>query len=323
MPKRRDLKKILVIGAGPIVIGQACEFDYSGTQACKALKEEGYKVILINSNPATIMTDPEIADKTYIEPITTKILESIIRKEKPCAILSTMGGQTALNVTMQLEKKGLLKKYKVELIGANSKAISNAEDRKKFRKCMEEINIDLPKSEIVTSIKKAKKALEKIGLPAIIRPAFTLGGSGGGMAYKCRKKPNAIRSNCLTHWADCQVQCHVSSENLEHFKDFSGLNFRNHAEIPKIVPHIEAILRVHYHNYTDKINTVNRIVFPIEGADFYYRKNEAYYNDIELIINHKLMQTVTEIDVVNAEWIGKRTNLKQKFDGKYVMEWGF
>jgi len=162
MPKRKDLKKILVIGAGPIIIGQACEFDYSGTQACKALREEGYKVILINSNPATIMTDPDIADKTYIEPITTKILESIIKKEKPCAILSTMGGQTALNMTMQLEKKGLLKKYKVELIGANSKAISNAEDRKKFRKCMREINIDLPKSEIVTSIKKAKNALKKL-----------------------------------------------------------------------------------------------------------------------------------------------------------------
>jgi len=157
MPKRKDLKKILVIGAGPIIIGQACEFDYSGTQACKALREEGYKVILINSNPATIMTDPDIADKTYIEPITTEILESIIKKEKPCAILSTMGGQTALNMTIQLEKKGLLKKYKVKLIGANSKAISNAEDRGKFRKCMKEINIDLPKSEIITSIKKPKK----------------------------------------------------------------------------------------------------------------------------------------------------------------------
>ncbi len=131
MPRRKDLKKILVIGAGPIIIGQACEFDYSGTQACKALREEGYKVILINSNPATIMTDPEIADKTYIEPITTQILESIIKKEKPCAILPTMGGQTALNMAMQLERKGLLRKYKIELIGANSKAISNAEDRKK------------------------------------------------------------------------------------------------------------------------------------------------------------------------------------------------
>ena len=187
MPKRKDIKKILVIGAGPIVIGQACEFDYSGTQACKSLKDEGYEVILINSNPATIMTDPNVADKTYIEPITLEILENIIVKEKPHAILPTMGGQTALNMAIQLEKKGILKKYKIELIGANSKAISNAEDRKKFRKCMREINIDLPKSEIVTSIKKAKKALKKIGLPAIIRPAFTLGGAGGGIAYKKKR----------------------------------------------------------------------------------------------------------------------------------------
>jgi len=176
MPRRKDLKKILVIGAGPIIIGQACEFDYSGTQACKALREEGYKVILINSNPATIMTDPEIADKTYIEPITTKILESIIKKEKPCAILPTMGGQTALNMTMQLKKKGLLKKYKVELIGANSKAISNAENRKKFRKCMREINIDLPKSEIITdcincistSFSDLSTDLAKIGIISIV-----------------------------------------------------------------------------------------------------------------------------------------------------------
>ena len=216
MPRRKDLKKILVIGAGPIIIGQACEFDYSGTQACKALREEGYKVILINSNPATIMTDPEIADKTYIEPITTKILESIIKKEKPCAILSTMGGQTALNITMQLKKKGLLKKYKVELIGANSKAISNAENRKKFRKCMREINIDLPKSEIITSIKKAKKALKKIGLPAIIRPAFTLGGSGGGIAYKKKEYYEKV-NNGLTESPENQV---LIEECLEGWKEF-------------------------------------------------------------------------------------------------------
>ena len=216
MPRRKDLKKILVIGAGPIIIGQACEFDYSGTQACKALREEGYKVILINSNPATIMTDPETADKTYIEPITTKILESIIKKEKPCAILSTMGGQTALNITMQLKKKGLLKKYKVELIGANSKAISNAENRKKFRKCMREINIDLPKSEIITSIKKAKKALKKIGLPAIIRPAFTLGGSGGGIAYKKKEYYEKV-NNGLTESPENQI---LIEECLEGWKEF-------------------------------------------------------------------------------------------------------
>jgi len=216
MPRRKDLKNILVIGAGPIVIGQGCEFDYSGTQACKALREEGYKVILINSNPATIMTDPDLADKTYIEPITTKILESIIKKEKPCAILSTMGGQTALNMTMQLEKKGLLKKYKVELIGANSKAISNAEDRKKFRKCMREINIDLPKSEIVTSIKKAKKALKKIGLPVIIRPAFTLGGSGSGIAYRKKEYYEKV-NNGLTESPENQV---LIEECLEGWKEF-------------------------------------------------------------------------------------------------------
>ena len=156
MPKRKDIKKILVVGAGPIIIGQACEFDYSGTQACKALKDEGYKVILINSNPATIMTDPGVADKTYVEPITIDILEKILVKEKPDAILPTMGGQTALNLAIKAEKIGLLKKYKIELIGANSKAISNAEDRKKFRKNMSDIGLNLPKSEIVNNIKQLK-----------------------------------------------------------------------------------------------------------------------------------------------------------------------
>ena len=181
MPRRRDIKKILVVGAGPIIIGQACEFDYSGTQACKALKDEGYNVILINSNPATIMTDPDVADKTYIEPITLNVLEKILKKEKPDAILPTMGGQTALNLAMEAEKKGILKKYKIELIGANSKAISNAEDRKKFRKNMIEIGLDLPKSKIVNNFQQSSKVFKQIGLPAIIRPAFTLG-LGGGIA---------------------------------------------------------------------------------------------------------------------------------------------
>ena len=161
MPKRKDIKKILVIGAGPIIIGQACEFDYSGTQACKALKDEGYKVILINSNPATIMTDPEVADKTYIEPITIEALEEVIKKEKPDAILPTMGGQTALNLAIKAEEVGFLKKYKIELIGANSKAITNAEDRKKFRKNMSDIGIDLPKSEIINSFSHSAKCLKK------------------------------------------------------------------------------------------------------------------------------------------------------------------
>ena len=216
MPKRKDLKKILVVGAGPIVIGQACEFDYSGTQACKALKDEGYKVILINSNPATIMTDPNVADKTYIEPITLEILEKIIQKEKPDAILPTMGGQTALNLAMEAEKKGILKKYKIELIGAKSKAISNAEDRKKFRKNMLDIGLDLPKSKIVNRYKDAAGVLKKIGLPAIIRPAFTLGGLGGGIA-KNKNDFFKIVKNGLHESPVGQV---LVEECLEGWKEF-------------------------------------------------------------------------------------------------------
>ena len=216
MPKRKDLKNILVIGAGPIIIGQACEFDYSGTQACKALKDEGYKVILINSNPATIMTDPGIADKTYIEPITLEVLEKIIQKERIDAILPTMGGQTALNLAMEAEKKGILKKYKIELIGANSKAISNAEDRKKFRKNMLDIGLDLPKSKIVNHIKDATRALKQIGLPAIIRPAFTLGGLGGGIV-KTKKEYFKIVTEGLHESPVSQV---LVEECLEGWKEF-------------------------------------------------------------------------------------------------------
>ena len=216
MPKREDLKKILVVGAGPIIIGQACEFDYSGTQACKALKDEGYKVILINSNPATIMTDPDVADKTYIEPITLEILEKIIKKEKPNAILPTMGGQTALNLAIEAEKKGILKKYKIELIGANSRAISNAEDRKKFRKNMLDIGLDLPKSKVVNRIKDAAKVLKQIGLPAIIRPAFTLGGLGGGIA-KTQKEYFKIVKDGLHESPVSQI---LIEECLEGWKEF-------------------------------------------------------------------------------------------------------
>ncbi len=216
MPKRKDIKKILVVGAGPIIIGQACEFDYSGTQACKALKDEGYKVILINSNPATIMTDPDVADKTYVEPITLDVLEKILKKEKPDAILPTMGGQTALNLAMEAEKKGILKRYKIELIGANSNAISNAEDRKKFRKNMLEIGLDLPKSEILNKNNQATRVLKKIGLPAIIRPAFTLGGLGGGIA-KTKKDYLKIVKNGLHESPVSQV---LVEECLEGWKEF-------------------------------------------------------------------------------------------------------
>jgi carbamoyl-phosphate synthase large subunit len=183
MPKRSDIKSILVIGAGPIVIGQACEFDYSGVQACKALKDEGYRVILVNSNPATIMTDPGLADATYIEPITPDMVAKIIEKERPDAILPTMGGQTALNTAMALHRDGRLKKYKVELIGANAEAIDKAEDRLLFREAMTKIGLNCPKSEVVHNREEAIGALDHVGLPAIIRPSFTLGGTGGGIAY--------------------------------------------------------------------------------------------------------------------------------------------
>ncbi|RIK95311.1 MAG: carbamoyl phosphate synthase large subunit [Proteobacteria bacterium] len=183
MPKRTDINSILIIGAGPIVIGQACEFDYSGAQACKALREEGYRVILVNSNPATIMTDPEMADATYIEPITPEMVEKIIARERPDAILPTMGGQTALNTALALAKSGALKKHNVILIGANEEAIAKAEDRELFREAMTKIGLESPKSVIVHSLSEAGEALDCVGLPAIIRPSFTLGGTGGGIAY--------------------------------------------------------------------------------------------------------------------------------------------
>ena len=183
MPKRTDIKSILIIGAGPIIIGQACEFDYSGVQACKVLKEEGYRIILINSNPATIMTDPDLADATYIEPITPEIVERIIEKERPDALLPTMGGQTALNTAMTLADRGVLKRYNVEMIGAKRDVIAKAEDRLLFRNAMDRIGLESPKSRAVKSLEEARESLNFIGLPAIIRPSFTLGGLGGGIAY--------------------------------------------------------------------------------------------------------------------------------------------
>jgi len=182
VPKINDIKSILVIGAGPIVIGQACEFDYSGTQACKALKNEGYKIILVNSNPATIMTDKNTADRTYIEPITKEVVEKIIATERPDAILPTVGGQTALNCALELEDQGILDRYNVKMIGADSNAIKKAEDRDLFNKAMKKIGLEVPKNKIVKSFEQAKAALKDIGLPAIIRPSFTLGGAGGGIA---------------------------------------------------------------------------------------------------------------------------------------------
>ncbi|MDA7578956.1 carbamoyl-phosphate synthase large subunit [bacterium] len=183
MPKRQDINSILIIGAGPIVIGQACEFDYSGAQACKALREEGYRVILVNSNPATIMTDPKMADATYIEPIEWKTVEKIIEKEKPDALLPTMGGQTALNCALDLDRHGVLEKHKVEMIGANKESIDKAEDRELFRQAMLKIGLDMPKAAIAQTLEDALKVQEQVGFPTIIRPSFTMGGSGGGIAY--------------------------------------------------------------------------------------------------------------------------------------------
>src|SRR6266702_6851535 len=196
MPKRTDIHSVLIIGAGPIVIGQACEFDYSGTQACKALKEDGYRVILVNSNPATIMTDPEFADRTYIEPITAECVEKIIEREleemkrlgvadsHKLVLLPTLGGQTALNTAMALHRRGTLKKYGVEMIGANAEAIERGEDRQIFKDLMISIGLDVPISGTAHTLEEARAVEERIGsLPLIIRPAFTLGGSGGGIAY--------------------------------------------------------------------------------------------------------------------------------------------
>ena len=183
MPKRTDLSSILIIGAGPIIIGQACEFDYSGAQACKALKEEGYRVILVNSNPATIMTDPEAADAVYIEPINWRTIARIIDKERPNALLPTMGGQTALNTALDLVREGVLEKFNVEMIGASQRAIDMAEDRELFRRAMTDIGLETARARIAHSMEEALAVQSEIGFPTVIRPSFTLGGSGGGIAY--------------------------------------------------------------------------------------------------------------------------------------------
>ena len=194
MPKRTDISSILVIGAGPIIIGQACEFDYSGTQAIKALKEEGYRVVLVNSNPATIMTDPEMADATYVEPITPEIVAKIIAKERPDALLPTMGGQTALNCALDLERMGVLAEYGVQMIGANADAIDKAEDRQRFREAMDRIGLESARSGVAHTVEEAFAVLERTGLPAIIRPSFTLGGTGGGIAYNKAEFETIVRS---------------------------------------------------------------------------------------------------------------------------------
>ena len=183
MPRRTDIKKILLIGSGPIIIGQACEFDYSGTQACKALREEGYEVVLVNSNPATIMTDPATAERTYIEPLTWEMVAKVIERERPCALLPTLGGQTALNIAMELAKNGVLEKYQCEMIGANPEVIHKAEARDAFKLAMEKIGMNVCRGDVVHTIEQARKTLADVGLPCVVRPSFTMGGSGSAIAY--------------------------------------------------------------------------------------------------------------------------------------------
>jgi carbamoyl-phosphate synthase large subunit len=235
MPKRTDIASILIIGAGPIVIGQACEFDYSGAQACKALRAEGYRVILVNSNPATIMTDPGLADATYIEPITPEMVEKIIAKERPDALLPTMGGQTALNTAMKLADMGVLERYNVELIGAKREAIEKAEDRLKFRDAMAEIGIESPKSAIAHTMEEAREALKLVGLPAVIRPSFTLGGTGGGIAYN-REEFEAIVTGGLDASPTTEV---LIEESVLGWKEYEMEVVRDRADNCIIVCSIE------------------------------------------------------------------------------------
>ena len=244
MPRRTDIHKILIIGSGPIVISQACEFDYSGTQACKALKEEGFEVVLVNSNPATIMTDPEMADKTYIEPITPDIVELIIKRERPDALLPTMGGQTALNVASLLAESGVLERYGVKMIGANYEAIRKAEDREHFKEAMKKLGLDLPQSGLAYTMDEARATAARIGFPLIIRPSYTLGGTGGGIAYNTQD---------FEEIAALGLQCSMISEILVEesvigWKEFELEVMRDLHDNVVIICSIEN-LRPHGHPY--------------------------------------------------------------------------
>jgi carbamoyl-phosphate synthase large subunit len=236
MPKRTDIHKILIIGSGPIVIGQACEFDYSGTQACRALREEGYKVVLVNSNPATIMTDPEFADATYIEPITPEAVEKIIEREKPDALLPTLGGQTGLNTAMALWRNGVLQKHGVEMIGAKAEAIEKGEDRLKFKQAMQKIGLDLPLSGVAHTVEEAREVARTIGrFPVIIRPAYTLGGTGGGIAYN-REEFDAMAQGGIEASPVSEI---LVEESLIGWKEYETEVMRDKADNCVIVCSIE------------------------------------------------------------------------------------
>ncbi|MEY4880065.1 MAG: hypothetical protein RJB62_1534, partial [Pseudomonadota bacterium] len=244
MPRREDIHTILIIGAGPIVIGQACEFDYSGAQACKALRAEGYRIVLVNSNPATIMTDPGLADATYVEPITVEFVEKIIARERKnvpegrvMALLPTMGGQTALNTALDLAEAGVLAKYDVEMIGAKAGAIAKAEDRQLFREAMAKIGLECPRSYIANDMKEAQAALEDIGLPAIIRPSFTLGGMGGGIAYN-REEFSALAEGALEASRGHGI---LVEESVLGWKEFEMEVVRDRADNSIIICSIENV----------------------------------------------------------------------------------
>ncbi|NLY94792.1 MAG: carbamoyl phosphate synthase large subunit, partial [Myxococcales bacterium] len=235
MPRRDDIHRILIIGSGPIVIGQACEFDYSGTQGAKALKAEGYEVILVNSNPATIMTDPEFAHRTYIEPLVPEVVEAIIEKERPDALLPTLGGQTALNLALALHARGTLEKYGVELIGAKVEAIRKGEERELFKAAMEKIGLECPRAVVARTLEEAEVAVEKIGFPLILRPSLTMGGSGGGVAYNREEFDRAIR------WAFAQSPVHecLIEESLLGWKEYELEVIRDSADNFAVICTIE------------------------------------------------------------------------------------
>ena len=237
MPKREDLQSILVIGSGPIVIGQACEFDYSGTQACRVLREEGYRVILANSNPATIMTDPDFADATYVEPLTVPVLEAIIAKEKPDALLPTLGGQTALNLSMDLQRAGILDTHNVELIGADEVAIDTAENRDKFKQAMIEIGLDVPKSGIAHDMDRAREIKDELGLPVIIRPAYILGGKGTGIAETAEEFEHVASTGI----AASPIGEILIEESIKGWKEYELEVMRDHADNQVVVCSIENI----------------------------------------------------------------------------------
>ena len=237
MPRRNDIKSVLIIGAGPIIIGQACEFDYSGAQACKALKEDGFRIILVNSNPATIMTDPVMADATYIEPITPEVVTRIIEKERPDVLLPTMGGQTALNTALALHENGVLDKFNVELIGAKPDAIAKAEDRKLFRAAMDSIGLESARSRTVNNFDDAMAALDHVGLPAIIRPSFTLGGEGGGVAYNHEEFEQIVRDGLrLSPVSEILIE-----ESLLGWKEYEMEVVRDNADNCIIICSIENV----------------------------------------------------------------------------------